>query len=306
MRLRDLQSKMKEVRRNLQFDISPMKEDDSRYVVTGLVGFRYAMENLEKLGIYKSYFIQIKEIESFVSEIGDTCTLSYEEARVFRFIGKQIITTTNEIIILIAGVLPEQDPNSLSLKLPKINDLKELAQISEKLDIIFDQIIVNDFVKGETSLQNFDTGSEWIEIVFNSAKAAGIITSIVYASILLKREQIKNQELLEVVKNRRINNNIYESLSSELLEKNKQLLDSQTNDIAREAGAEGEDREYCEKIKYSIDEISKLIEKGLQFFPSSKSPSEIATKLPDFSKNSLEEMLPEVKKLPEEASENNN
>lgn len=306
MRLRDLQSKMKEVRRNLQFDISPMKEDDSRYVVTGLVGFRYAMENLEKLGIYKSYFIQIKEIESFVSEIGDTCTLSYEEARVFRFIGKQIITTTNEIIILIAGVLPEQDPNSLSLKLPKINDLKELAQISEKLDIIFEQIIVNDFVKGETSLQNFDTGPEWIEIVFNSAKAAGIITSIVYASILLKIEQIKNKELLEVVKNRRIDNNIYESLSSELLEKNKQLLDSQTNDIAREAGAKEGDRKYCEKIKYSIDEISKLIDKGLQFFPSSKYPSEIVTKLPDFSKNSLEEMLPEVKKLPEEASENNN
>jgi hypothetical protein len=93
------------------------------------------------------------------------------------------------------------------------------------------------------------------------------------------------------------------SVSNDLLEQNKKLLEEKVNEIAAEAGAASNDHEYSARVKFCIDELNKLIDKGLKFFPSSKSPSEVENKLPDFSKNTIEEMLPDVKKIPEKTSE---
>ena len=63
------------------------------------------------------------------------------------------------------------------------------------------------------------------------------------------------------------------------------------------ADIEEEDNEYFERYKYCMSELSKLVESGMQFFPSSKSPDEIKTTLPDFSQKNIKDMLPESLKI---------
>ncbi|MCW5212995.1 hypothetical protein VU04_08800 [Desulfobulbus sp. TB] len=302
MRLRDIISVFSDYLPDIRFDTVAIDVHNKK--VSGVSRFRSALQALENTGAFEREIETIKEFKAICLTTEDTVALPAKEC-------DQLVNLTNQLQnkviiadVVLQAILPPQEVNSLSLKLPKINSLKELSVISSKLDNIFNQLLVNDFVKGKASLQNFDTGSEWLEIVFNSTKAVGLVASVVYAALVLKREHIKNQESLEVVRNRKIANDLYENLSNSLLEHHKRLLEDKAKEIAADAGADDNDHEYIERIKFCIDELNQLIDKGLKFFPSSKSPNEVQTKLPDFSKNKLEEMLPDVKKLPEKTSEN--
>lgn len=301
MRLRDILSVFSEYFEDIALVASPV--DTNNKQISGLPRFRLALQLFEDTGAFAQEIEAIKEFKAIFLTIEDTVALPAKECDRLVSLTNQLRNKANTASQVLQAILHPQDLNSLSLKLPKINSLKELSDISIKLEKIFDQLLVNDFVKGGNQLQNFDTGSEWLEIVFNSTKAVGLVVSAVYAVLLLKREDIKNQELLEVVRNRRIANNLYENLSNDLLENHKKLLEGQVKEIAADAGADENDHEYLERIKFCIDELNQLIDKGLKFFPASKSPSEIQSKLPDFSKNTIEEMLPDVKKLPEKTSE---
>ncbi|MCI5225173.1 MAG: hypothetical protein D3918_00600 [Candidatus Electrothrix sp. AX2] len=302
MRLRDIISVFSEYFDDIALVASPV--DTNNKQVSGLPRFRLALQLFEDTGAFAQEIEAIKEFKAIFLTTEDTVSLHAKECDRLVGLTNQLRNKANTAHLVLQAILHPQDLNSLSLKLPKINSLKDLSDISIKLDKIFDQLLVNDFVKGKTQLQNFDTGSEWLELVFNSTKAAGLVASVVYTALILKREHIKNQELLEVVRNRKIANDLYENLSNDLLEKHKKLLEDQVKEIAADAGADENDHEYLERIKFCIDELNQLIDKGLKFFPSSKSPSEVQSKLPDFSKNTIEEMLPDVKKLPEKTSEN--
>jgi len=306
MRLRDIIQILDEYSKDVSLTVSGIPNDNSNRKVVGVRSLKVAIHSIEKTGVFDKEISELKEIEGLFKSTQDSVALPVRECdKAVKWLGnfRRKINVVNTVL---NSILPEQDKNSICLKLPKINNLKELSNVASKLDKIFDQMLVNPYIEGETKLQNFDTGSEWIEVVFNTGKALGVVVSVIYASILLKREHIKNQELLEVVKNRKITNDIYQNLSEELLNKSRQMLDEEAIKIANQAGVKDSDKEYSRRIKYCINEISELIDKGLKFFPSSKSPSEIETKLPDFSKNSVEEMLSDVKRLPEETTNNLN
>ncbi|CAK8721173.1 MAG: hypothetical protein CDV28_14610 [Candidatus Electronema aureum] len=307
MRLRDILSVFSRCVDNIVLAESGITNDANNRLVAGIVSFRRAIQELEATGAFKEHIDDIRNINKTIFMTHeDSLVLSKDLCVRLVSLLSQLRNKVNIAVSVLSAVLPPQDQNSISIKLPKIHDLKELSNISERLDRIFDQLIVNDFVKGKVSLQNLDTGSEWLEVVFNSAKAAGVVASVVYSVIYLQGEYIKNQEAVEVVRNRRIANDIYEKLSNQLIEENKKQLDEQAIKIAKEAGAVPEDKdyhEYSQRVKFCITEIDELVKLGLKFFPASTSPNEIQRKLPDFSKNSIEEMLPDIKKLPEKTSE---
>lgn len=304
MRLRDILDIFSVYCKDISLAVLGIANDGNNKKVIGISKFRTAIEQIEETGAFN------KEIDD-IRKLNEAVFLSPEDVIVLnKEISEKIISLVGQLqkkievsSSVLTAILPSQDHNSISIKLPKINRLKDLSELSERLDKVFDQLLVNDFVIGEAKLQNFDTGSEWIEIVFSSSKALGLVVSLIYAVIFLKREHIKNQELLEVVRNRKVTNDIYENLSKELLEKNRKLLlEEQAVQIADEAGAKN-NPEYIERVKFCINELNILIDKGLKFFPVSISPSEIQSKLPNFSRSNIEEMIPEMKKIPERTSE---
>ena len=123
-----------------------------------------------------------------------------------------------------------------------------------------------------------------------------MVTSMVYACVWLKREHLKNIESLEVIRNRKIGNDLYEKLGETLLENTNILFDKMVKEEINKAGISNNDHEYFKRFKYCVDETNKLIDKGLQFFPASKSPDEVKVNFPDFTK-AIKDMLPEVLKL---------
>ncbi|MCD6366662.1 MAG: hypothetical protein J7L46_03880 [Bacteroidales bacterium] len=303
MRLRDIQILISEHLKLLNLKTLGIKGDPNNVRIENVFQTISAIKAIEQTKIFRSQFQKIKAFESFFLASEETIILQKQQ-------GSQLVTLIdklrNDLSIFrnaISEILPDQNEFSISLKLPKITNLKEITETVDKIDKIFNQALINDYVKGEAIVQNFDTGSEWIEILLNTGKAVSIIASIVFTAILLKREKIKNDELIEVVRNRKITNDMIENLSGQLSNNLDNLLEEQTQSIFEQAEADPKDQEYNKRIKYCIKETSKLINKGLQFFPASKAPSELKSSFPDFRKKSIEDMIPKRKEIPEETSD---
>lgn len=301
MRLRDIQIRINENLNNLVVGNKPINKDNQNLKVDGLHKFKSSFEKIEYIKIFVDDIKQPRETEAIFLTSEDSISLPINEAKTFasRLNNFKVkLTAFNQGI---KSIIPAQDENSISIKLPKINDLKELVEISAKLDKVFNQLLVNDYESSEAKLQNFDTGTEWYEIVFTAEIGLLIFTQVIYAVILLKREHIKNKDIQENVRLKSITNNAYEKVLSQMLELSEleisNLKDTQANEILSKVGTTKEkDNEYFNRVKFAIDETSKLVDKGMEFFPSSTSTQDVKNMLPDFTKD-LINMLPELKKL---------
>ncbi|PNV83459.1 MAG: hypothetical protein C0627_05005 [Sulfurimonas sp.] len=304
MRLRDIQNRINENIDNLIVGKKPINQDNQNLKIDGLGKFKISFKKIEFIKIFEKDIKQLRETEAVFLTSEDSISLPTNEANAFvvRLNNFKIkLTTFNEGI---SSIIPAQSENSISIKLPKINNLKELVDTSSKLDKIFNQLLVNYYESSEAKLQNFDTGSEWYEILFTSATGLWLFTKVIHAVILMQREHIKNKDLQENVKLKSITNNAYENLLSQMQELSKKEIDAikdeQINEIMIKLGTtQKNDNEYYNRVKFAIDETSKLIDKGMEFFPSSTATQEVKDTLPDFTKD-LENMLPELKKLKHE------
>jgi len=297
MRLRDIVNVIDENMNVLQHRLASIATDSNQLRLDNVFNIRNSVERISGTGAFDSEISQIKEFETLLLSNTDSIILPKPEANE---LSNTIIRLANRMGVfnsVAKQILPEQNENSLSIRLPDTPRLAELSDIFSKLDKIFNQLLVNEKIQGEATLQNFDTGSEWIEILFNSVKAVFIISTLAYTVILVKREEIKNQELLEVVRNRRITNDLIERLSQEILAQSNKLINAKMSEFIQEAGIDKKDNEYLERYKHCVSILTELIDKGLKFFPSTKSPNDIKSVLPDFSKDDIKEMLPEILKI---------
>lgn len=301
MRLRDIQSRINENINDLVIGKRSINKDNQNFIVDGLDKFKISFKEIEYIKIFKEDIEQLRETKAIFLANEDTISLPTNEANTFvsklnNF--KNKLTTFNEGI---SSVIPNQSENSISIKLPKINDLKELVEVSNKLDKIFNQLLVNNYESSEAKLQNFDTGTEWYEIFFTTATGLWLFTKVIHSVILLQRESIKNKDIQENVRLKSITNNAYEDLLSQMKELSKNEIDSikdeQINEILSKVGTtQKDDNEYFNRVKFAIDETSKLIDKGMEFFPASTATQDVKDMLPDFTKD-LKNMLAELKKL---------
>jgi len=298
MRLRDIVNVIDVNMNVLQHRLVAIASDSNQLRLDNVFNIRNSVERISGTGAFDAEIIQIKKFETFLFSNTDSIILPKHEATE---LSNFIIRLANKMGVfnsVVKQVLPEQNENSLSIRLPDTLRLAELSDIFSKLDKIFNQLLVNEKIQGEATLQNFDTGSEWIEILFDSVKAVFIISTLAYTAILVKREEIKNQELLEVVRNRKITNDLIERLSQEILAQSNKLINAKMSEFIQEVGIDKKDNEYLERYKHCVSILTELIDKGLKFFPSTKSPNDIKSVLPDFSKDDIKEMLPEILKIP--------
>ena len=297
MRLRDIVNVIDENIDALQHQLLSIPSDPNQLRLDNVFNIRKSVERISGTGVFDLEIIQIKEFETLLLSNTDSIILPKREATELSNSLLALVNRMNVFNSVVIEVLPEQNENSLSIRLPDTRSLAELSDIFSKLDKIFNQLLVNERIKGGATLQNFDTGSEWIEILFNSVKAVYLISTLAYIVIFIKREEIKNQELLEVVRNRKITNDLIERLSEEMLAQSSKLIDDKMSEFIQEAGIDKKDNEYFERYKNCVSILTELIDKGLKFFPSTKSPNDIKSILPDFSKDDIKEMLPEILKI---------
>lgn len=186
-------------------------------------------------------------------------------------------------INIIDESIPDQNENSISVKLPNYNDLSDLSVFFSELDKALRQSLVNDVINGKVELQNFDSGSYWVEIIIGGGVALNFVAGLTWTAAVIRKKFLEGELLKKKVESMGIKNEALEEISDALSKEleimvdteSKQLLDNQQINY---------DPEFLGRVKFSVKTLAKLIYEGTEIHHSLSAPEEVKNLFPDFTK----------------------
>ena len=92
---------------------------------------------------------------------------------------------------------PELNEFSISIKIPDEYTLEKIGKYFNDLQSKIYPLLIDKRIEGDFILENFDTGSKWIDVNLKSAKALGIIIALLTGAMELAN-QIQDFRLKEL------------------------------------------------------------------------------------------------------------
>jgi len=190
------------------------------------------------------------------------------------------LRTKAELLLdAIRSLLPPDDANLVSFRLPDEQDLDNIASTMRELQTVLSQAIVNPAIDGDARVVSFDRGSNWIDIIVGSAAAVTVIGQLLRLITSFQMKQVEIAGKREVVRNLALQNDFVQAAERTLEQELATYLDDGVKQIATTAGVK-DDNEYRERLKFSIKTLSELITRGLEVHPSLTAPAEVQEVFP--------------------------
>lgn len=261
------------------------------------------LDNLKKIAVLSRYADSLLHLINDASyDDDDECIyLSEEENTDFE---DTLYSLKNKIELLIKfcdELNLVSKTSGFDVKMPPTQDLNEF---SENINLLSKAISQCPYLVSDTEkiiLNKTDIGSIWFEFAVNSAIASGILFNFaviidkcvkVASHILVLKEQ---EEEYRSVK-------LKNELLKDLIDNNKKitaaLIDTQIKQLQEElpnVQLKGDD---IERVRFSLETIVNLMDKGMEFYASIDSPQEIKDLFPtsdelNFLPNKKEKLLKE-------------
>lgn len=298
MRLRETRDLLKKYGYLIEYSEEKLSNGD--YHVYGLQRAINAIDNLAVLGIFDGDIKRLKFFETiYLSRNSeDKMRLSQDNHHAI----KRIIDTAREKVDgyqkLISNSIPEREENVVSIKLPQYNDLNDLSKFFKELDNAMHTGLATQNFQDEYKLQNFDTGSLWIDIIMGSSAVVGFLGELITTAMNVKEKSYQVQ----------ITQNLLEQ-QLELQQSNKEqlefvrgLFNDQMNTIVNAElqllkGNKDIDTEGLNQMRTSVRLFADLINKGTHFYSPLNAPEEVKKAFPTQPKT---EALNEPKNLLEQ------
>jgi hypothetical protein len=208
--------------------------------------------------------IQIKEGQEIVSNLNTLKTLS-----------------SNFLNILFKTV-PEEDVNSINIKLPYVNDFDELSKVTREIHLGLTQVILNDKINGQTKIISVENGSIWFN-VFVGTSAVTVIASLTWASAVIYKKIHEGKLLAEQVRGLKVKNDSLEDILKTQKVQTELMIQAEAEHIATEYFKENAP-ENIERIKKSITTFADLIGRGAEIHPALIAPENISNLFPNPTK----------------------
>lgn len=301
MRLREVQNIIKDYYDDL--DLSTYQQNEYRTGNTTykkLVGssrLTTAIKEIQKLGFIDFEIKNIENNKINLNVFTHDDSLQFDLST-FNAFEKEIDTIRSEVAsvdILLRKHLPEQNEQSVAFGLPPYEKYSEVSDALSELELIIDLL---EIPKEEIDVQNFDTGSNWIEILF---------TGIVYLSLfggaikLTCNAFIKIQECK--LAKRKVNEAI--ALSQAKEDTIKTICDSIDNQLQEELKPEikaflehnkqDSSEERINKTFKSVQKLFTLIDDGATFEQAFNATDKVKEEFP--AANALEVLPTTLKRL---------
>ena len=187
------------------------------------------------------------------------------------------------------GILENQSPNAIDIKLPSCDDLDEYISYLKDINFIFTQC---PFLQCEGEVLKFDSvdvGSNWIKLTITATAISMILNntaSILDKALVLRSHYITIQQQEEMLKSVQLKN----ELAEEQIKTFKQLkdvgVDIVIKQLEKEHGelADPEERDKAERV---LDKLILFLDKGGEIYPSLDAPKDVQALFPEIE-SSLE------------------
>jgi len=174
----------------------------------------------------------------------------------------------NSLAHVLAQVIQPEDPNTLSILLPKVSNLDELVSVVQSLSRALDRPSLMLF-RERSTIKSFDVGSNWIEILC-SPQVLALATAIVsgafhYLEKKLEVEKtIKGAAIFAEVEELRIKAKAYENTLKHDIA--RRIVEKHYPQGAESPGVTAE--EVQSNVAESVVEIAEILHHGGEVHPS--------------------------------------
>lgn len=261
-----------------------------------------AIENLSEFKFIQKEYKKLIKLENiyYNKSNSDKVRINHRTKKEFSNIIKMINQKCRTVLDLIDEAIPKQNKNSISIKLPDYKDLSRISDFFKNIDNILNQSLVNEKINGKIKLQNFDTGSQWVEVIVGSAAALNFVAGLCWAAAVIRKKHFEAEILERQVQALDIKNDALKSISSGLEKEINSLVEIEAKNLLEKEKMDY-DNEYFGKIKYSIKTLGKLMFEGTEIHHSLTAPEEAKNLFPDYSKIDL--INSSIKKIDSKKSE---
>ncbi|MBP6455999.1 MAG: hypothetical protein KA275_04645 [Chitinophagaceae bacterium] len=278
--LKLIKQKLKNIIERLEWNERNMN-DGMNFSLSGLSNIRSAIYDFKKLNLFTS-LIDSLESSAIYTTAYDTMNIKIQEAREIVATLNLLKTTSTNFLEVLKSTIPEEDVNSINIKLPHVDDFDELSKVSKEIHLGLTQVILNKEINGETKIVSVENGSIWFN-VFVGASAVTLIASLTWASTVIYKKIQEGKLLSEQVRGLKVKNDSLEDILKAQKKETDIMIQAEAEFIASEFFKKKEP-ENIERIKKSISTFAELIAKGAEIHPSLVAPENVSNLFPDPTK----------------------
>lgn len=216
---------------------------------------------------------------------------------------RSIVGRLSVIGAFIQGMkVPDAKDDQVVIRLPT-SDLKQLADDTALLTKALGQVILNSKVNGRTDVAHVEHGS--IALILTVGVTAVVaIGSLAWAGAVVFRKIQEGRILEKQVEALAIKNESLKEVKDAQARLLKELTEQEARHLDCEIFGDDADPERLERIKFSINALATLIERGAEISPALTAPESVRNLFPNFSKVGLVESR--IKQIPERTTDPRN
>lgn len=293
MRLREMKKSLESNIENLNIVVETANlSSGTVYHIKNCFNIIDTLFELEQFDFLRPYIQNIKSNTAIYNSRLSITTVDNSKYTEFVNQINLIKSASSAVINAINQVIPEQNELSISVKLPEINNLNELISFTEELNICLSQVILNPIINGSIRFQNFESGSNWFEIILGSLAAVKAIKEIVISAIDIKMRIMEIEKSKQNIRAISASTDIIETVCKELDKQVKELSNKKAESFIESNAKDNKDKEYFERVSNSIKIMGELMVKGTEVHLALNAPKELKDSNLDFKT-----MLSDVKEL---------
>jgi hypothetical protein len=249
--------------------------------LTGLANIRSVLNDIKSLNLFDGV-VEVLSNSVIFTTANDQMTIQLQEGRDIVANLTLLKTLSANFLNVLLTTVPEEDVNSINIKLPPVNDFDDLAKVSRDIHLGLTQVIYNDDINGQTKIVSVENGSIWFN-VFVGASAVTVIASLVWASAVIYKKILEGKLLAEQVRGLKVKHDSLEDILKAQKVETDLMIQAEAEHISSEHFKENTP-ENIERIKNSITTFAELIGKGAEIHPALVAPENVSNLFPDPTK----------------------
>lgn len=264
MRFREQQLIIDENINNLTIDSD--KLNDGSIVIKNTLKLTKAISNISIIGAFDTEISNLLNQGFSMTPIGNIVV----QQNLINFFISNVTTIKNKALAIKSSLdlsLPKQDENSITIGLPDYTDLSKIDDVISDLTNSLEMICSVDSYRSKVKVQNFDSGSLWLEVKLDNFAAISFLAFIIKTSLSLVSQYMGIKAQKKSLESMDYDSQVKQNLTKSMEEIfNFQVR--QTLENANKNEEKGIDNEDLTKLTKVVFTITKLLGEGTTFTPA--------------------------------------
>lgn len=189
------------------------------------------------------------------------------------------------------------------IKMPPTDCLDDFARNLDLLNKCINQCPYLKVENESISLKKTDIGSIWFEFAIAATGASvllGNLAKLIDKCVKIKSHYLTTKQQKEELRKLTLGNDVIETMQQAYDEVTKSVVNKCIDELKQEIPDVELDNDGVSRVKFSIENLSQLMEKGMEIYASLDAPQEVKALFPTYDEMTL---LPNPRKLLEDNSE---